>query len=189
MTEFANHIKRYYNVSQESIDLFLSKTTEVVFDKKELFLQKDDNNNFVFFVKDGLTRSFVLPEGKDNTVWFSKAGEPVVMSMGTVCSAKTVIYAETLERSVLLKIKRTDLEKLFTMNLELCNWGRRLADTFLCELETVLTRDLCSSANDRYENLVSESPELLQRVPLKYVASYLLVTPESLSRIRRNLGK
>ena len=62
MTEFANHIKRYYNVSQESIDLFLSKTTEVVFDKKELFLQKDDNNNFVFFVKDGLTRSFVLPE-------------------------------------------------------------------------------------------------------------------------------
>ena len=189
MDSFYELIQKIYPLSEEAYIVLYDAMTAIECERGGTILNKGDINTYVYFVERGLTRSYVLRDGKDFTVWFSREGEPVVMTIGSIAQTYSSVCVEALEKTTLLRIEREKLKRLFLTNLELCNWGRRLADCYLCELEVILSRDLCSSASERYCHLLQESPELLQRVSLKHLASYLLITPESLSRIRRNIMK
>ena len=63
-------------------------------------------------------------------------------------------------------------------------WGLKLLDYYLREYENYFINDSWSDAREQYENLMHSRPDLFQRVPLKHIASYLQITPQSLSRIR-----
>lgn len=187
MTNFIDLVSKVYQIAPESGELLIKKMKVITVQKGTVFLNNGTKNSNVFFIAEGITRSFVTSDGNENTAWFSKPGEPVVMTIGKIANEYSRISAEALTDVKLMCIDRDELEELLQTNLDLCNWARILAERYLLELETTLTRDLYSSATDRYQALVKESPELLQVVPLKHLASYLMLRPESLSRIRRKL--
>lgn len=84
--------------------------------------------------------------------------------------------------SVAYCISRTALNQLFASSIGLANLGLRLMDHQFLQQENWLISSGSPRAKERYLNLIKETPELLQYVPLKHIASYLWITPQSLSR-------
>lgn len=184
MHTFIDKINETYPLSQPSVDLLLSHLREHHYRKGHLLVQEGGPNDQVYFMQQGLARAFVSRDGKEYTMWFATQGDPLVMTIGGTAPQRSMVSIDLLEDSTILSIKRSCLEELVRTSLELCNWSRISTDRYLCSMEEFLTTDLCASASERYERLLREAPEMVHKIPLKYLASYLLITPESLSRIR-----
>lgn len=172
--------RKLYPLSEEALEMLLRETEQVRFRKGEQVLTEGGRVDAVYFVKEGFARVYLLRDGKDMTLWFTGAGEMLAGSSGTV----SALNAEVMEDSVLLKIGARRLEELFSRSLELANWGRKLAEYYLAEYEHYFIWYSGTEARTQYERLMREYPDLMQRVPLKHIASYLQITPQSLSRIR-----
>jgi CRP-like cAMP-binding protein len=94
---------------------------------------------------------------------------------------------ELLEPCELYEIQTEDLRKLFNSDIHIANWGRKFAEQELIKVEERFIFRQCKTALERYKDLINNDPALLQRVQLAYIASYLGITPVSLSRIRSEL--
>ena len=82
------------------------------------------------------------------------------------------------------------MEALFAHSIEMANFGRKIFEREILSVDaSTLAYGAPPTAKERYLTLMEENPELLQDVPLKYLASYLYITPQSLSRIRAGLRK
>ena len=180
MENFVSKQRQLYPLSEEAIQLLLEDTEEVQFTKGEQVWIEGWRADYAYFVKEGFVRTYVLRDGKDLTLWFTGLGGMVAGTSATV----SVLNAEALEDSVLLKISASKLESLFCHSLELANWGRKLADYYLSEYEHYFIHYSNTDARGQYERLLREYPDIIQKVPLKHIASYLQITPQSLSRIR-----
>ena len=109
--------------------------------------------------------------------------------MGYVGNAPSQITIEAMCDAELYGIAKADLEEFFASSVGAANFGRRLFEEQFMTLENWILSGGAPRAEERYRTLMAESPELLQVVPLKHIASYLWITPQSLSRIRAKLGK
>ena len=96
---------------------------------------------------------------------------------------------ELMENSVMNLLKRKDLHELFKEDIHIANWGRKFAESEFLQTEERLISLLFTTASERYMKLIQNNPELLQRIPLECLASYLGITPVSLSRIRAKLKR
>ena len=72
---------------------------------------------------------------------------------------------------------------------ELANWGLKIQDYYLREYENYFINDSWMEAREQYESLLKTRPDLILKLPLKHIASYLQITPQSLSRIRASVKK
>lgn len=180
MEEFIAQLRKIYPLSDESVQLLLRYAEEVHLSKGEQILTEGRRLDYVYFVKEGFARTYVLRDGKDWTIWFTAPGE----MLAGPSTGGAVLNAEVLEDSILLKMSAHYLEMLFGQSLELANWGRKLAEYYLAEYEHYFTHYSYADARVQYEHLLEDYPNLIQKVPLKHIASYLQITPQSLSRIR-----
>lgn len=94
---------------------------------------------------------------------------------------------ELMENSVLYVLERKKLKELFLKDLHIANWGRRYAEMELLAAEERLISMLSAVASERYHELLEKEPDLLQRLPLGSIATYLGITQASLSRIRAQI--
>lgn len=172
--------RELYPLGENTWELLLQEMEEVRYRKGEQVLTEGQRTDFVYFIEDGLARVYVLRDGKDITLWFTGQGEMLAGNTKMFSS----LNAEVMEDSVLLRISAYRLEKLFTQSLEMANWGRKLAEYYLSEYEHYFTYYSGTEAWTQYERLIREYPDLIRKVPLKHIASYLQITPQSLSRIR-----
>ncbi len=93
-------------------------------------------------------------------------------------------FVETLEETEAYRIALDDLQRLFRTNLELANWGRIIHQNEYRRLHRSHKERLTLSAAERYDAFCRQFPELMQRVQLGYIASYLGITLPTLSRLR-----
>ena len=91
---------------------------------------------------------------------------------------------ELLENAVLYRISSKDLQDLYRQNIHIANWGRKFAEYELLKAEQRFMDLQFKTATERYQDLLVNSPAILKRVQLGYIASYLGITQVSLSRIR-----
>lgn len=173
-------------MSDESISLLLSDMEIVSYGKKEIVLDEGQRDRSVYFVKTGSVRRYILREGKCVTLSFAFEGDMAVVTPGFIGNTVSKFTIEALEDVTLLRISRERMEALFQSSLELANWGRRMVERILREYERYFMDYFWADKGVQYQNLIKEYPELMQRVSLKELASYLDVTPQSLSRIRRD---
>lgn len=177
---FKTRQRKLYPLGEKDLDQLLEEMEEVRFGKGEQVVSEGRRTDSVYFVKEGLARVYILRDGRDMTMWFTGAGEMLASSVEKL----SPLNAEVMEDSVLLKISAARLEELFGQSLELANWGRKLAEHYLSEYEHYFTYYSGTDARTQYERLIREYPDLIRKVPLKHIASYLQITPQSLSRIR-----
>ena len=137
-----------------------------------------------YFIERGITRSFWLVDGEEITTSFASEGS-LVFSMDELYYGKaSEEYVETLEETEAFRIGLDDLLRLFHTNLELANWGRIIHQNEYRRLHRSHKERLTLSAGERYEAFLKQFPDVVQRVQLGYVASYLGVTLPTLSRLR-----
>ena len=96
---------------------------------------------------------------------------------------------QMVENTTLLRIPKTKLDYLCRSSLELANWGLKIQDYYLREYENYFINDSWMEAREQYESLLKTRPDLILKLPLKHIASYLQITPQSLSRIRASVKK
>lgn len=172
-------------MSSESFDLLNSLITEENKSKGDLLIKVGEVHQSVYFVKSGALRSYYInKDGKEVTYWFGFEGD-VVASLGNfVNSTPSRENIEFLEDSTVLKISRPKLLELFDTHLELANFGRKIAEKALLEMEEQILLTQFTDAKNRYLKLIEKFPHILQRVKLGHISSYLGITQVTLSRIR-----
>ena len=174
MDQFVEQLRQVSPLSDEIVGQLLEEMKEVSFAKGELSIREGERDPFVWFVKTGLVRAFVEREGKDiNFVYRNISAYNVQM----------------VENTTLLRIPKTKLDYLCRSSLELANWGLKIQDYYLREYENYFINDSWMEAREQYESLLKTRPDLILKLPLKHIASYLQITPQSLSRIRASVKK
>ena len=154
------------------------------FPRRHLLVQADHRTGAAFFIERGLTRSYWLVNGEEITTSFSAEGS-IVFSMDELYYGKpSEEFVETLEETEAYRIALDDLQRLFRTNLELANWGRIIHQNEYRRLHRSHKERLTLSAAERYNAFCRQFPELMQRVQLGYIASYLGITLPTLSRLR-----
>lgn len=185
MERFIEQQRLVYPLSDESIQLLLDGMEEVTLSKGCFSVREGDRDPFVWFVKTGLVRAFVERETKDVSLWFASDGEMINFVYRDIAAYNV----EMVEDTILLKIPRSKLDYLCRHYLELANWGLNLLDYYLQEYENYFINDSWMEAREQYESLLKSRPDLIEKLPLKHIASYLQITPQSLSRIRASVKK
>lgn len=167
----------------------LEKMEKFSFRKGDFLVQEGERNSNFYIISKGIWRGHYLNDGADVSVWFASEGEAVFSSWGYIENTPSLVSIEAMCDSELYGISKAKLESFYASSAELANFGRRLFEQQLLGLENWLISRGSPRAEERYLALLEENPELLQYVPLKHIASYLWITPQSLSRIRAGLGK
>lgn len=180
MEQFIAQQRLIHPLADVSIGLLLDEMEEVTLAKGKFSVREGDRDPYIWFVKIGLARAYVERETKDVTLWFASDGEMINFVSREIAAYNVVM----VEDSLLLRIPVQRLEALCESSLELSNWARKLVEYYLREYENYFINDSWSDAREQYETLLRTRPELFRKVPLKHIASYLQITPQSLSRIR-----
>lgn len=138
----------------------------------------------LYIISSGMVRCFWQEEDKEVTVDFGME-QCVLYAMDSLLSKGAASYSiETLEESEIISIPFSDLEALYNDFHEIERMGRLLVSRYYMEQEAWLRSARFKSAEERYRELETTNPALLQRAPLGYLASYLGITQATLSRIR-----
>lgn len=184
MENTINSIRQFYPVSDKSINEFKAQLERKVLPAKELFIEGGKMNNYVYFIEKGICRSYCSLDGEEVTSWFSREGDITFALLALYRNKPGFEYVETLEETIVYTIRIDSLNKLYSSNIEIANWGRVVHQECVLSLQTRRIERLQKSAKERYEILLKEQPDLFSRVKLSYLASYLGMTPQHLSKIR-----
>ncbi|MEQ8470456.1 MAG: Crp/Fnr family transcriptional regulator [Marinoscillum sp.] len=138
----------------------------------------------LFIIEKGVIRVFYRSEGREICCHFAKEGE-IMTGIDSFFTGKPSIYtSQALEETHCYSLTSEQLEWAFDNIPSMDRFGRKFITAAYIELVERYNSVVSMSAQERYEQFMSEKPDLLNRVPLGYVASYLGMTQETLSRIR-----
>ena len=175
-------INQRYAMPDTSLDKLRQCLTEVSYPKGFRVLESGKVEKNIFFIKEGIVRAYTSVDGKEITFWFGKEGATLVSMKGYVNDEPGYETMELMEDSILYVLERKELKEL-----HIANWGRRYAEMELLATEERLISMLSAIASERYKELLEKEPDLLQRLPLGSIATYLGITQASLSRIRAQI--
>ncbi|HRO74908.1 MAG TPA: Crp/Fnr family transcriptional regulator [Crocinitomicaceae bacterium] len=171
------------------MEIFNNLQTKSV-NKGTILLRHGEHGNVVFKVLKGCLRSYVIDKsGKEHILQFAPEDWLISDMDGMVNNKPSVIFIDAIEDSEVMLLTRSTFENI-----------AELDQAFLVEQNIKLMRNLITankrlialmsaSSEDRYTEFVETYPTLIQRIPLKFIASYLGMTPEYLSEVRRKLTK
>ena len=153
--------------------------------KNDLFLIKGHYSEHVAFVNSGLLRSFADISGKETTTFFAIPGSIELDGHSYLLKKPSNESIQAIEDSELLLLSRKDLYNLYEGNWKWQQVGRKIIEDFFIKSEERTMRLQNMSAHELYKQFLINYPMVVQKVPLSYIASYLGITPETLSRIRK----
>ncbi|MBU2973250.1 Crp/Fnr family transcriptional regulator [Zobellia sp. B3R18] len=167
---------------------FASKLKEVKLEKNTVILQMGKIENHISFIAKGMVRFYIPREESDLTFGFLFEKEFVTGYDSFLSRQPSKYQIETLAESVLWRISKNDLDDVYERTANGNTIGRKMAENmFLIKSKREISL-LNQTAEERYLNLFTDRPKLLQQIPLKYIASYIGVTPQALSRIRKRIN-
>ena len=151
---------------------------------KTILLEEGKVADKLYLVRKGCLRLFFYNEGKDITFQFFFEGNFVASFDSLYKRTPSLFYLESIEPTELAAIRREDFYNLIDNDSSLRQlYVEKLIDRFHVYQQLFLSR-IKNTPQQRYEELLKEYPDIIQRVPQHYIASYLGITPASLSRIR-----
>lgn len=175
---------QFSGLKGRSIGTFLDISVVKRFTKGELLLREGDICDKLFFIEQGMVRSFYHREVKDVTISFSLAGEFITSMSGFITQQPTYENIEALEDSVVLEFGKEQLNELFEREPTWATIYRTVLEAYYVKLEEHLIFSKFKTARERYAELLHEKPEIIHKASIGQIASFLGINIETLSRIR-----
>ena len=185
------HIREYYErivKLQESEWKFIaSHFIKKVFTKNEIITRQGDTENYLSFVEKGIVRFYIPDYENELTFNFSFEKEFTCAYDSFLTQSPTEYELQALTKTIVWQISYENLQKVYAQT-KVGNYLGRFASEklFLAKSKRELSL-LRYNAKERYLRLFREQPDILKSIPLKYIASYIGITPQGLSRIRRQI--
>ena len=187
MKSIIDFLNKFDFLTEEEIRSFSQKLTVKRFKKDEFLVQEGKYCKEICFLESGSARSFHTVNRKEISNWFVFSNMPLTSYFSFVSQSPSKESIQFLEDSTLYSINYDELQQLYNAFHGIERLGREIAEFyFLWQEERTLSLQSLS-AKERYENLLVQEAHLLQKVSLGQIASYLGITQESLSRIRKNI--
>ncbi len=184
MENIIKKILEYYPISAEALEALTNLFNKHVFPAKTIIINAGRFDRQIYFIEHGITRSYVMHNGKEITTWFSKEGDITCGSWDLYHHKAGFEYVETLEETTAYSLSIEELNKLYKSYIDIANWMRVLQQENFLRLQDIHISRLNLSAKERYEHFINKYPDISNRVNLGYIASFLGITQQSLSRIR-----
>ena len=187
MEEIKNFIDSIYPMNVSDWDFFSSKLDKETVKKNVTVTKAGAIENYLSFIVEGVVRLFIPLEESDLTFGFVFEKEFVTAYDSFITQTPSLYQIETLTNTTIWRISFKDLQEVYKKAESGNLIGRRMAENmFLIKSKRELSL-LGKTAEERYLDLFLERPKLLKHIPLKYIASYIGVTPQALSRIRKRI--
>jgi CRP-like cAMP-binding protein len=183
------YIDQIAAISKEDWDFFKSKLQRRIFSKKTIFLKINEIENHISFIEFGVVRLFIPKENPEKEITFGFSFQnQFISAYDSFLTQKPSLYQlQTLTETSILSISHKDLQEVYKTT-QIGNLIGRLTAERLFLIKSTREQNLLNlSAEERYLKLFKERPELLKVIPLKYISSYIGVTAQALSRIRKRL--
>lgn len=155
--------------------------------KGELILREGEISHHIIFIGSGLLRQFYYKNGKDITEHFSYEGCLMMCIESLLKQEPTHLMAEALENSIVFQLPYEQLQKLMLRYREINRFYQKILEYALIVSQEKADSWRFETARERYHRLRKNHPEVIKRAPLSHIASYLLMTPETLSRVRSGI--
>jgi len=179
-------VSRYINIYQQDTDVLKSFFNYGSVTKGASIIQCGELADKTYFILSGYLKYFKIIESGDELVIHLYAPNTFATSLNSFFLGKK--SEETLQAITdceFLSITKDDLEKLYSIDHKWQVFGRKLMESFLIEKEERILDQLSLTAHEKYLKLIKYQPDVVQNVPIKHIASYIGIQPESLSRIRK----
>jgi len=187
--QIKTYLEQIATISDADWAFFTSKLTRRVIPKKHIFLKLHDIENHISFIESGVVRLFIPKENpeKEITFGFSFTDQFVSAYDSFLTQSPSAYELQALTDTTLFSMSYADLQDVYK-NTQIGNLIGRLTAERLFLIKSRREQHLLNlTAEERYLKLFKERPELLKEVPLKYISSYIGVTPQALSRIRKRI--
>jgi CRP-like cAMP-binding protein len=182
-------ILNYFHPVSEGIVKFLKEHAySVFFNKGELLLEAGHVCEHIYFIKKGVVRGFIKEGKKEITTWITAEGEMVSSILSFEVKGSAIENMQAIEDCEALALTLIDLEKLYEQFPEFNTVGRKLLQQYYSDAEGRAFIARLTSAENKYKQFLTRYNYLANRIPLTYIASFLGITLETLSRVRRKLS-
>lgn len=154
--------------------------------RRQKLLNEEEMSDSIYFIAKGAVRIFHLSkDGQETNTWFLFENELAISVYSFFTGQPSFEYMETLEDCTFIILKKQRLEWLYQNFIEFNITGRKLTEMYYIRNETQANALRMFSARERYQRLIKTQPQIVNRVSLGHIASYLGISAETLSRIRR----
>ena len=190
MNSFKKHIEKLSVLNPKDWEIVSKYLEKRVFSKKNKLLSIGQIEKYISFIDTGVVR-LLIPnedENKEITIGFSFQNEFISAYDSFVSQTKSYYEVEALTNVSVWSISYKNLKEIYKSTHIGNIIGRKSFERLLLIKSKREASFLNENAEQRYLNLFSERPELFKTIPLKYIASYIGITPQALSRIRRRIS-
>lgn len=185
--ELITFLSQFNELSKSQIEELTELMTVKEVKKNTIIVKQGQFCKLCYFVLKGCLRQYIITEGTEKTIALYTEKEAVNFYTNQENPKASESFLSSLEDTILLIGNPENDQTLYSKFPVLGDITRRMTEIDLGKTQNSFAKFMTSSPEERYLNLLEERPGLIQRVPLSMIASYLGVTPESLSRIRKRI--
>jgi hypothetical protein len=168
---------------QKANDLFTEKSLK----KGEFWVKEGEFNADMLFVNKGMLRSYFIKDEIEKTFDLTIENQLVTCTYCYSFGLSSKDFIQAVEDTYLCIISKDNLDALYAQSVKWERLSRILFEGYTIGQEIRLRSFIAETAQERYEKLAEQHPELIQRTPQIYLANFLGITPQSLSRLRRKI--
>ena len=180
-------IKQLVSFTDEEIQdiqhLFVEKNLK----KGEFWVKEGEFNSDILFLNKGMLRSYFVKREVEKTFDLVIENQILTATESYASGLPSTDFIQAVEDTYLSVITKDNLEILYSKSFKWERVGRIIIEYYTIEKEIRIRSFISETAQERYERLTKDQPELMQRTPQIYLANFLGITPQSLSRLRRKI--
>ena len=178
--------RRYSTMTHEELDVLEELLVPMKFQKGEMVLSEGETCRNIYWIAKGLVRLFYFKNGKELTEYMATENNICMCIESLFKEEPTRLQIIALEPTIIYALPKDALEQASIRSVNIQMLYRKILEESLILSQIHADMLRFESAQDRYVKLVKQQPQLVLRAPLVYIASYLQMTPETLSRVRNS---
>ena len=176
--------RKYSTMTHEELDTLESILVPMKFAKGEMILKEGEVCENIYYIEHGLVRQFYFKNGKQITEHLGEDRTIFMCIESLFCEEATKLQVEAIEPTTVYALPKQRLEQVALHNVNIQILYRKILEESLIISQVHADLVRFETAQDRYKKMCKLSPQVILRAPLVYIASYLQMTPETLSRVR-----
>jgi Cyclic nucleotide-binding domain. len=185
-SQVLQNVSKHISLERKEADYFISLLTEKEVKRKEIILEAGKPCTIINYVHSGVLRAFYRDREADESIIMFAINDWWVTDMFSFSTGHpAMLNIDALEDSTVLQLQKKDLDQLYLEVPKFERFFRIIMQNAYVREQLRIIENLSLTAEERYNNFLKKYPQFAQRVPLKQIASYLGVTPEFLSVVRK----